>query len=117
MYSDSEKEECAASMGEAMQIMGSKWTFWVMGELATAPRRFNEMRRGLGNISAKSLTDVLRALEQANIIQRQVFATVPVTVEYSMTDKGMDFLRVYDVMHGWGERWKGYDTRGQEDNK
>ncbi len=115
MYSHSQKEECSASMVEAMQIMGSKWTFWVIGELATAPRRFNELKRALGNISTKSLTDVLRTLEQAHIIHRQVFATVPVTVEYSLTDKGMDFLRVYYTMHGWGEKWKDYDNQVQGD--
>jgi len=89
-------------MEEAMQILGSKWAFWVIRELVTAPRRFNELRRGLGNISTKSLTDVLRFLEQAHIIKRQVFATVPVTVEYSITHKGKDFIRVYCTMQDWG---------------
>ncbi|WP_274381477.1 winged helix-turn-helix transcriptional regulator [Paenibacillus mesophilus] len=42
-------------------------------------------------------------MEQAHIIHRQVFATVPVTVEYSMTDKGKDFIRVYYAMKDWGE--------------
>ena len=115
MYTDGQKEECSASLGEAMQVMGSKWSFWVIGELATAPRRFNELRRGLGSISTKSLTEVLRSLEQARIIRRQVFATVPVTVEYSMTDKGMDFLQVYYAMQGWGEKWKDYDIQVQGD--
>lgn len=115
MYTDSQKEECSASMGEAMQMMGSKWTFWVIGELATAPRRFNELRRGLGDISTKSLTDVLRSLEQAHIVHRQVFATVPVTVEYSMTEKGMDFLRVYYAMQSWGEKWKDDNIQMQGD--
>lgn len=114
MYTHSQKEECSVSMEEAMQILGSKWTFWVIGELATAPRRFNALRRGLGNISTKSLTDVLRFLEQAHIIHRKVFATVPVTVEYSLTDKGKDFLRVYYTMQDWGQKWKGYDTKGNE---
>lgn len=41
-------------------------------------------------------------------VHRQVFATVPVTVEYSLTDKGEEFLRVYYTMHDCGERWKGY---------
>lgn len=111
MYTESQKEECSASMGEAMQIMGSKWTFWVIGELLAAPRRFNELKRALGGISTKSLTDVLRSLEQIRIIHRQVFATVPVTVEYSITDKGKDFLRVYEAMYGWGEKWKDFDVQ------
>lgn len=114
MYTHSQKEECTASMEEAMQILGSKWTFWVIGELATAPRRFNDLKRGLGNISSKSLTDVLRFLEQAHIIKRQVFATVPVTVEYSITDKGKDFIQVYYTMHDWGEKWKSYITQENE---
>lgn len=115
MYTESQKEECSASMGEAMQIMGSKWTFWVIGELVTSPRRFNELKRSLGRISTKSLTDVLRSLEKMHIIHRQVFATVPVTVEYSMTDKGREFLQVYYAMQGWGEKWKGCNIQEQGD--
>ncbi|MFD0589376.1 winged helix-turn-helix transcriptional regulator [Paenibacillus sp. GCM10027627] len=95
--------------------MGSKWTFWVIGELVTSPRRFNELKRSLGRISTKSLTDVLRSLEKMHIIHRQVFATVPVTVEYSMTDKGREFLQVYYAMQGWGEKWKGCNIQEQGD--
>ncbi|OZB91271.1 helix-turn-helix domain-containing protein [Paenibacillus sp. XY044] len=109
MYTDEEKKECLVSMGEAMQILGVKWSFWVIGELANAPLRFNELRRNLKGISTKSLSDVLRRLEQARIVHREVFPTVPVTVEYSLTDKGTDFLRVYSAMHDWGEKWTGPD--------
>ena len=106
MYTEAQKEVCAASMGEAMQIMGSKWTFWIIGALAAGPQRFNQLRRSLGAISTKSLTEALRALEQHRIVRREVFATVPVTVEYSLSDKGRDFLHVYESMHGWGQRWR-----------
>ena len=46
-------------------------------------------RRGVGhccviNINAKSLTVSLRSLEENRLINRKVFATVPVTVEYSL---------------------------------
>lgn len=112
MYTEYQKEQCSLPMEEAMQIMGSKWTFWIIGELATAPRRFNELRRCLGDISTKSLTDGLRSLEQAHVVHRQVFPTVPVTVEYSLTEKGKDFLQVYFAMHHWGERWKAAEKTG-----
>ncbi|WP_419182257.1 winged helix-turn-helix transcriptional regulator [Paenibacillus radicis (ex Xue et al. 2023)] len=55
--------------------------------------------------STKSLTDILRHLEQNEIIQRQVFPTVPVTVEYSLTDRGRDFQKVLHEMHSWRLKW------------
>ncbi|WP_337031529.1 winged helix-turn-helix transcriptional regulator [Paenibacillus illinoisensis] len=52
------------------------------------------MRRHLDNISIKSLTDVLRHFDQHEVINRQVFPISPVTVEYSLTDKGRAYIPV-----------------------
>lgn len=76
----------------------------LMGELHTGPRRFNELNREL-NISTKSLTDTLRQLEQNGVIKREAFATVPVTVEYSLTEKGRDFEQVFLAMKFWAGKW------------
>jgi DNA-binding HxlR family transcriptional regulator len=70
------------------------------------PQRFNQMRRLLGNISTKSLTDTLRHLEQNGIISRTVFPTVPVTVEYSLTEKGKELQAILLEMYTWGHKWR-----------
>jgi DNA-binding HxlR family transcriptional regulator len=98
-------ELCFFSISEALEVIRGKWSFLVLSLLSLGPQRFNEMRRNLDNISIKSLTDVLRHLEQYKVINRQVFPTVPVTVEYSLTDKGREYIPVLQQMRIWGENW------------
>ncbi len=77
----------------------------VLAQLYARPRRFNQLRRHLSEISTKSLTDTLRHLEQNEVIQRKVFPTVPVTVEYSLTEKGREFQAILIELYNWGHKW------------
>lgn len=87
-----------------MNIVGGKWTFLIMGELSNGPKGFNEMCRSL-NISTKSLTDTLKKLEVNQIIIRDVKQTSPITVRYSLTEKGIDFQSIFLAMRNWGIKW------------
>jgi DNA-binding HxlR family transcriptional regulator len=87
-----------------MGIFGGKWSFIIIGELHTGTKHFNEFIKKLG-ISTKSLSDVLKNLETNGVIFRTVQATIPVTVEYSLTEKGRDFERVFMEMKEWGKKW------------
>lgn len=105
MYRSLEEEECLASISAALQILGGKWSFLVLTQLFLGPQRFNQLRKQVSDISTKSLTDTLRHLEKNEIIHRQVFPTVPVTVEYSLTEKGREFGNVLIEMFNWGHKW------------
>jgi len=104
-YDKEREEECMASINHAQSILGGKWSFLVLAQLSMRSQRFNQMRRQLGDISTKSLTDTLRHLEQNGIISRTVFPTVPVTVEYSLTQKGREFQAILLEMYTWGHKW------------
>nr|MDH3161750.1 helix-turn-helix domain-containing protein [Bacillus licheniformis] len=85
-----------------MKIFSGKWSFLVLAELIQGKRRFNELRRNLGNVNTKGLTDTLRHLEESGMISRKVFPTVPVTVEYKLTEKGKEFHSIFKEMAAWG---------------
>ena len=95
---------CVEAIRRTMQIFSGKWTFLVMGELYECPKRFNQLNRNLG-CSTKSLSDTLKLLEENQVIERTVLPTMPVTIEYSLTQKGMDFQNVFLEMKKWGEKW------------
>ncbi|REE78702.1 HxlR family transcriptional regulator [Paenibacillus taihuensis] len=88
-----------------LQILGAKWAFLAIAELSKGPKRFNQLHRDLAIVKTQSLTDALRHLEQNGIVRRQVFPTVPVTVEYSLTEKGMDFQLSLQEMEKWAVKW------------
>lgn len=90
---------------EVLQILGAKWAFLVLNELLRGPQRFNQLQRNAAIIKTQSLTDTLRHLEHNGLVLRQVFPTVPVTVEYSLTEKGIDFQTALSEMNKWVVKW------------
>ncbi|MFD1673740.1 winged helix-turn-helix transcriptional regulator [Alicyclobacillus fodiniaquatilis] len=93
------------SIETVLNIIGGKWSFLVLKELYTGTKRFSALQKSVVGISPKSLTDTLRHLEANGILARQVYPTVPVTVEYSLTEKGVDFHSVLKEMKRWGAKW------------
>ena len=81
--------------------IGDKWTILVFLALRDGTLRFNELRRMLEKVSQKMLTQTLRRMEQDGFARRQVFATVPVTVEYSLTPLGLSLLEVVEHLRDW----------------
>ncbi|WP_339821282.1 helix-turn-helix domain-containing protein [Paenibacillus sp. FSL R7-0216] len=97
--------DCVESISEVLHFLSGKWTFLVITELLKGPQRFNQLRRNLGNLNTKGLTDTLRNLEEHQMIKRTVFPTVPVTVEYSITEKGLAFSEVFQKINHWKQEW------------
>lgn len=88
-----------------LQILGAKWAFLVIAQLAQGPKRFNQLHRDVAVVKTQSLTNVLRHLELSGIVSRTVIPTVPVSVEYALTAKGMDFLDSLTAMERWAMKW------------
>ncbi len=86
-------------------VIGSKWTLLVIRDLETGTKRFNELEKSLTGISAKTLSERLRSLEQEGILRRQAFAEIPPRVEYSLTEKGRALLSLIESMREYGQRW------------
>ncbi|WP_248929163.1 winged helix-turn-helix transcriptional regulator [Paenibacillus hamazuiensis] len=96
---------CQLAVSEALQVISGKWAYFVISQLCLGPQRFNQLQRNVGGISIKSLTDTLRQLEQQQIVHRRVYPTVPVSVEYSLTEKGKEYGAILSEMRKWGEKW------------
>ena len=84
-------EDCRA-VSEVLARVGDKWTVLVVSVLGEGPKRFNELRRGLGSISQRMLTLTLRGLERDGLATRTVYPTIPPRVEYELTTLGRSLL-------------------------
>ena len=105
METSPQQENRGSSICEVLQILGAKWAFLVIAELAKGPKRFKQLQRDVAIIKTQSLTDTLRHLEQNGIVLREVFPTVPVSVQYSLTEKGLDFQAALMEMEKWAVKW------------
>lgn len=74
---------------DALRFLAGAWTHQILWYLRAEPRRFGELKRDLGTISAKVLTARLRDLEARGVISRTVRPTSPPTVEYATTPLGL----------------------------
>jgi DNA-binding HxlR family transcriptional regulator len=90
------------SVEEAMRLLGGRWRLLLVSYLLDGPKRFNDLRRDVPGISQRMLTLDLRALEQVGLVQRTVFAEVPVKVEYRLTEDGRRLKPVVEVMRDFG---------------
>ncbi|GHO92017.1 HxlR family transcriptional regulator [Reticulibacter mediterranei] len=90
---------------EVMQILSSKWAFLIITFLDERPLRFRQLQRKAAIITTQSLTNSLRHLEQIGVVKRKVIPTVPITVEYSLTEKGKDFHLSVKEMAKWEVKW------------
>jgi DNA-binding HxlR family transcriptional regulator len=70
-------------------LLADKWTIPVVHALARGTKRFGELRKEVGEVSQKVLTQCLRRLESHGLVRRTVYPVVPPRVEYSLTPLGM----------------------------
>jgi DNA-binding HxlR family transcriptional regulator len=81
--------------------IGDRWTVLIIGALGEGDLRFSELRRRIDGISQKMLTQTLRGLERDGLVDRTVYAEVPVRVEYSLTDAGRTLLGPLGALQDW----------------
>ena len=63
--------------------------------------RPSELRRDIGDISAKVLTQTLREMESYGLVERTVFPVIPPKVEYSLTELGDSLVMALDALRNW----------------
>lgn len=83
--------------------IANKWTAMIVIYLASGPRRFGQIKEKLTGISAKVLTDTLRALERDGIINRKEFDEIPIRVEYELTELGETLIEPLSALRRWAE--------------
>jgi DNA-binding HxlR family transcriptional regulator len=89
---------------QALDRIADKWTALIVGLLAQRPHRFGELRRGIRGISHKVLSQTLQSLERDGLVRRMPLATVPPTVEYSLTPLGCTLDEPLAGIRDWAER-------------
>ncbi|MFI6392894.1 winged helix-turn-helix transcriptional regulator [Nonomuraea sp. NPDC050540] len=97
-----ELDECP--VGGVFRRMGDRWSLLLVALLGEGPRRYNELHRSIEGISQRMLTRTLRGLEVDGLVRREVFPTVPPSVEYSLTPLGRTLLEPVSALADWAVR-------------
>ena len=101
-----EDKHCSASLAaieDTLYVIGGKWKLKVIIALREEGNmRFNELQRTITGISARVLSNELKELEMNGFINRKVYTTIPVVIEYGLTAYSNTLQNVLQEMIDWG---------------
>ena len=97
--------EKTCTLKDVLDIIGGKWAMPIIYILSKGKMRFKELERSVEGINTRMLVKELKNMEANGIITREVFATVPPTVEYTLTKKGEKLLPSIVSLHNWGQEF------------
>jgi len=90
-------------VNHAVNLLSGKYKLRILNALLNqSPKRFKVLEREIVGISPTMLTKQLRELEHDGLVTREIFATVPPTVEYRTTPLGQTTLPMLNEIHKWG---------------
>jgi DNA-binding HxlR family transcriptional regulator len=92
---------------DALEVIQGKWRIPIIISLTYGTKRFGEIQRDIQEISPKMLSQELKALETNKIIKRTIHDTIPVTIEYSLTDLGVSMKSMLEGLLNWGIHFRG----------
>jgi DNA-binding HxlR family transcriptional regulator len=98
-------DECRRLMA-VMEIVGKRWSSGILLALGMGAERYTEIERRVQGLSGRMLTVRLRELEDAGLVERTVEATMPVSVRYHLSARGMELLRSLQPMAHYARRWE-----------
>ncbi|MEJ1228559.1 helix-turn-helix domain-containing protein [Pseudomonas sp. CCNWLW56] len=88
---------------EVLKHMTSRWGVLVLVMLLSGMHRFSELRRKIGGVSEKMLSQTLQELEADGLVDRKSLPVVPPHVEYRLTPLGREAAEHLEVMVNWIE--------------
>jgi DNA-binding HxlR family transcriptional regulator len=97
-------------IAKASEVLGERWTHLVIRELGAGSEAFNDLRRGLPQMSPTLLSARLKSLEAAGVVRRRKSGK---NVRYTLTEAGRELKPILLAMGTWGRRW----VRNNPDNE
>jgi DNA-binding HxlR family transcriptional regulator len=94
-----------AKFQSAVDLLGKRWTPLIVQLLLKRPHRYSELATELEVVTEGMLSQRLKELERAEVVQRRVIDEQPVRVEYHLTDKGRALGRVISGLERWADEW------------
>jgi len=99
------KGYCPRPLEVASAFLSKKWTISIVTTIGNFKRiRFNDILSRVSGVSPKTLTERLKELERAKLLNRMVYAEIPPRVEYSLTAKGKKLMKSLVPLIKWAEK-------------
>jgi DNA-binding HxlR family transcriptional regulator len=101
--------------GRGLDVIQAKWKVHLIVAMARGIRRYSRLHASLPGASKKVMTDCLRSLERDGLVTREIYAQVPVRVEYSLTPLGWTITDAIIALSDWSNQHAADVTRARND--
>lgn len=98
------------SVAEVMEAIGDRWGLLIMRDLLLGLTRYDDLRKSSGVTNA-TLSDRLKRLEQAGLVERRLYQARPDRHDYAPSDRGRDLALLIQAMTQIGDKWRAADRR------
>jgi DNA-binding HxlR family transcriptional regulator len=88
-------------VGDALNVFSGRWKPEILWHLKQGTLRFNQLRRAIGGVSQKMLTQQLRELERDGLVVRTQFQEIPPRVEYACTGLAKSLEPIFYALEQW----------------
>ena len=96
---------CLCPLEGIINLIAKKWAILIISIIGHHEKiRFSDIALRLDGISPKTLTDVLKDLQEENLIHRESFSEIPPRVEYSLTKDGKELCEAVLPLIRWAEK-------------
>src|SRR5688572_24096954 len=93
-------------MSYTTRIIGDFWSIFIVRELLSGCKRFNQLQEIIEGLTSSTLSDRLKKLCEAGIIERKQYESIPPKVEYTLTEKGRDLAGLVKEIERFSEKWE-----------
>lgn len=102
--SEGECSKMLLPVKDALEVLSGKWKLQIILSLSFGKKRFKQVLREIPGLTPKVLSKELKDLEMNELISRRVYNTLPVTVEYELTQYGETIQPLIAELHKWGSK-------------
>ena len=104
---------CFCPLHGIMDTISKKWSLMIIAVIGNSGSAgFNELKRGLCEVSSKTLSATLKELEEKDLIDRRVMDTTPPTVRYYLTVSGWELRELLIPLLVWVMKNGGHEEVG-----
>lgn len=101
-----EVKECpkqfVLAVNDTLNVISGKWKLPIIASLLYGKHRFKDIKANIETITPRMLSKELKDLELNGVVERKVYDTTPIRIEYELTDSGKQIVSVLDTMVDWG---------------
>lgn len=88
-----------------VELLGRRWLGAILRALLSGVTRFTALSNTIPDLSDRMLSERLKELEEAGIVERSVIPETPVRIEYHLTAKGQALRPLMDATLEWAAAW------------